>query len=164
MPRSICCLVTLVGTLLVCGCASVGKHALRESLLRADREWSVAVDGDDLERIVEFWTDDAVVYTPGALPVRGKEALRALVKGNRATPGFSLTWNATEAVVSASGDLGYTLGPYAITVPEMEGELGTQKGHYICVWRREGGAWRCSLEVWAPLPPPGARDHSAGSR
>lgn len=153
MFKSLFCSVTIVAMFMASGCATLNKQALRESLLESDKQWSVVAAGDDIERVVEYWTDNAVVYTAGRLPIAGKDALRAFVRKNRSIPGFSLTWEPTEAIVSRTGDLGFTLGPYTLTVPGQEGKLVTQRGHYICVWKREGKNWRCSHEVHAPLPP-----------
>ena len=152
------------GVLMAGGCVGRDIDGLRESLLRTDRQWAEAVRGDDADRVAAFWTDDAVIYTAGRPPVAGKKALREFVAKNRTIPGFSLSWEVSEAVVSDAGDLAYTLGPYEITIPSPEGGLVTLKGNHICVWRREDGQWRCSLEVHAPLPTSGERAQGSGSQ
>lgn len=149
-PRSLC--LTIVAGLMSAGCASTDLNRLRASLLETDRQWAQAVRGDDVDRIASYWTDDAVIYTANRPPVIGKKSLLEFVARNRSIPGFALSWEVSEAVVSEAGDLGYTLGPYELTVPSPEGGLMTRQGNHICVWRRVAGQWRCSLEVHAPLP------------
>ncbi len=155
--------VTLVAAMMTPGCASSDLYTLRTSLLETDRQWAKAVRGDDADRIAAFWTEDAVIYTAGRPPVAGKKSLREFVARNRSIPGFALSWEVSEAVVSKAGDLGYTLGPYEITVPSPEGGLRTHRGNHICMWRREAGQWRCNLEVHAPLPTTSERVQGSGS-
>ncbi len=148
--RNLC--VTIAVATMAIGCVCSDRRALRASLLETDRQWAEAVRGEDVDRIASFWTDDAVIYTANRPPVSGKTSLRGFVAKNRSIPGFSLGWEVSEAVVSETGDLAYTLGPYELTIPSSKGGLLTLKGNHICVWRREAGQWRCNLEVHAPLP------------
>ena len=49
----------------------------RAALLQTDIEWARhAALGKDVERIVSFWADDAVVYPPREVPVVGKPGSR----------------------------------------------------------------------------------------
>ena len=48
-----------------------GDAAAREGLLKVDKEWAQAAATRDLERIVSYWTEDAVIYSPGEAPVSG---------------------------------------------------------------------------------------------
>lgn len=56
----------------------VGDVASREELLKVDKEWAQAAATRNVERIVSYWTDDAVIYPPDETPVEGKEAIRLL--------------------------------------------------------------------------------------
>ena len=123
------------------------------ALLQADRDWAaMAVDGGDVEKLISVWTDDAIVYPPGQPPVRGKAAIRAFVKASLAIPGFQITWVPREAAVSADATLGYTLGENTMTVPGPNGKMVTLRGDYTTVWRREGGVWRCVIDMSSVKP------------
>ncbi len=130
----------------------------RAALLKADTDWAlVASAGKDIERIVAGWTDDAVIYPPREAPVIGKVAIRKYVTTSLKTPWFSINWKPAQAVVAASGDVGYTTGTNEVTVPDKNGKVMTLKGRYLTVWRRVGtGPWRCAVDFWneVPLPPP----------
>jgi ketosteroid isomerase-like protein len=127
-------------------------HAL---LLKTDTEWAAqAASGKDVEGIVSFWTDDAVVYPPREAPIVGKEAIRRYVSESLKVPGFSISWQPIQAVVSKSGDLGYVTGTNAFTFPDALGHLTTAHGRYVTVWRRDaGGRWRCAVDSWNEAPP-----------
>jgi ketosteroid isomerase-like protein len=121
-------------------------------------DWAkVASAGKDVEKIVSYWSDDAVVYPPGMAALSGKPALRNYVSTSLKTPFFSIGWKPAQAVVAASGDLGYTMGSNEITFADGKGKVARAQGRYLTVWRRAaGGAWKCVVDFWndSPLPPP----------
>lgn len=133
----------------------VGAAAAREELLKTDREWAQAAAAKDVDRIVAYWTDDAVIYSPGEPPLQGKVAIRSYVDGSLKLPGFAITWTPKQAEVSKAGDLGYTTGTNAITVPAADGRTTTMEGRYVTIWRKgKDGKWRCSVDSWSPAPAP----------
>jgi ketosteroid isomerase-like protein len=131
-------------------------------LLQTDVEWAKQASlGKDVEAILSYWTDDAVVYPPKEAPVVGKAAIRKYVTGSMKAPWFSINWKPAQAVVSASGDFGYTTGTNEITFADANGKVVRSNGRYLTVWRRSGtGPWRCVIDSWneaPPLPPPPPR-------
>lgn len=130
----------------------------RAALLQTDLEWArVASAGKDIEKILSYWSDDAVVYPPGVAAVSGKAAIRKYVSTSLKTPFFSISWKPAQAVVAASGDLGYTMGSNEITFADPKGKVARAPGRYLAVWRRKGGGpWKCVIDFWndSPFPPP----------
>lgn len=127
---------------------SSGVESEREALLEADRAWAEAARKGDIPRLTGFWADDAVNYSPGAPPAKGRQEIAQLVQRNRNRPGFSLTWEPETAVVAQSGDLGYTSGTFALTAQDPQGNLATRTGHYVCIWSKQSdGSWKCSVET-----------------
>jgi ketosteroid isomerase-like protein len=123
--------------------------AARRDLLRTDQAWS-ALSGANgpVDSVVGYWTSDARVLLPGQPVVVGTDALRQMVAGTRTIPGFKISWTPDSAVVSASGDLGYTYGTNRITAPDSAGALHTVEGRYVTVWRKgSDGRWRCSADI-----------------
>jgi uncharacterized protein (TIGR02246 family) len=121
----------------------------RESLRRSDREWARAAGSGDVEKIVSYWTDDAVVLPPGAPALVGKQAIRAFVAHSLKVPGFAISWEAGQVVVAAGGDTGYTVGTNKVTVSGADGRPVTTVGKAVTVWRKEpDGAWRCVVDIW----------------
>jgi ketosteroid isomerase-like protein len=127
----------------------VDVAAATRDLLRRDRAWAtlVAADGP-VDSVVAYWTPDARVILTGQPVVVGTEAIRQMIDGTRAIPGFHIAWTPDSAVVSPSGDFGYTYGTNRITAPDSTGTLRTAEGRYITVWRKEpDGQWRCSVDI-----------------
>jgi ketosteroid isomerase-like protein len=123
-------------------------------LLQRDAEWAaLASEGQDLERILSFWTDDARVYAPGLPVFSGKAALRSYVEGALAIPGFHITWSTSEASLSPDGQLAYLLSTNTVTIAGPEGQPVTTRGRAVTVWRRESdGQWRCAVDIWNDQP------------
>jgi len=128
----------------------VNMEAERAALLQTDRDWSaLAHAGSDTNRIVDYWSDDARVYPPDMAVIDGKAAIRNFVAAMLRTPGFSITWEPREAVVSPDGQLGYTTGVNSFTVPGAQGKLMTIAGKYVTVWRKgPDGTWHCVIDFW----------------
>jgi ketosteroid isomerase-like protein len=126
----------------------------KAKLLERDAEWAnVASEGRDVERIISYWTDDAVVMPPGLPAVKGKAALRLYVESSMQIPGFRITWTSTEANFSPDGNLAYIFGRNAVTMNGADGTPITTEGRAVTIWRREpDGQWRCAVDVWNAEP------------
>ncbi len=137
-----------------CG-SSVDVAGEEQALLRVDRAWAAASLSGNVDSIVSYWTDDARVLQPGLPVLQGKAAIRSMVASSVAVPGFRITWTPGTAIVSASGDLGYTSGVNEVTVPDKAGHLTTTAGRYITLWRKgSDGRWRCVEDMSNSGPDP----------
>lgn len=119
-------------------------------LLRRDAEWAaLAAAGHDIEAILSYWTDDAVVIGPGLPRISGKAALRDYVQSSLRIPGFKITWTSTEVEVSADGNMAYMFGQNKVTMNGPDGAPFTIEGRAVTIWRREAdGEWRCVVDIW----------------
>lgn len=141
-------LVAAGALLVACGRPAPSDRE-RESLLRTDREWASTIGTGDVDRMVSYWTDDAILMPPDGPALTGKQAIRGYVAEALKIPGFSITWEAKQAVVSATGDMGYTVAANRVTAPGPDGSPVTVIGKAVTVWRKEpDGQWRCVLDIW----------------
>ena len=149
-------LSAVVAGLLACmGCATAGntKDAASQ-ILRLDAEWSQAAQGRDVDRVVWFWADDAIVFPPGGPPVVGRPSIREFVVKSFRIPGFRISWNTTNVAVSRSGDLAYATGTNRVTFDGPDGRPVTVDGKAVTVWRREkDGTWKCVIDIWNDVSP-----------
>ena len=153
MRRCVLVVVLVSGTV-AAGCApSVNVEEQRSALMEADRAWSQTVT--DLDKFSSYFGSDATFYPPGMPAVTGTDAIRKAFGEISAAPGFSLSWTPDEAVVAASGDIGYTTGKYTAS---MAG--GSEKGKYVTVWKKEGDAWKVTEDIFnADSTPQAASPH-----
>lgn len=111
------------------------------SLVEAERAFAKTSEEKGIREAFLAWlAPDATVFRPG--PVPGRSVYEKMDPANPAL----LTWEPQVAEVAASGEMGYTSGPYVIR-PRRDAEP-TGCGHYVSIWKRQpDGAWRVFLDA-----------------
>src|SRR5882672_5842109 len=128
-------LILALGTMIsVASCATPAFDPASESqkLLRRDAEWAnLASAGKDVERIVSYWSDDAIVIPQGQPSIEGKAAIRAFVTASLQIPGFKIHWVSEKVSFSPDGKLAYMRGRNSMTVRGPSGAPITLAGRGI---------------------------------
>lgn len=125
--------------------SGAGWKVLYDSMVGTERAFSRASDARGINAsFVEYLAEDGVVFRPRARPAR--EAYRS------APPTKAhLVRGPVLAGLSASGELGFTTGPY-----ELRAERGkpvVRRGHYVTVWRRQpDGRWLAAIDIGSSHP------------
>lgn len=158
IPRKAGRLALLCSAIGVLGsCAPVPFDADVEgaTLLRRDAEWATsAQEGKDIDKIVSYWSDDALVIFPGQPLLEGKRAIRAYVESSLKTPGFTIHWVSEKPEFSPDGRVAYMRGTDEMTVPGPDGKVMTIHLRGMSIWRREpDGQWRCVVDISNEVPP-----------
>ena len=128
------------------------------ALLRRDAEWAkTAAAGTDIDAIVSYWSDDALVIPPAQPVLEGKAAIRAYVESSLRIPGFQIRWVSDTVTMSPDGQMAYMRSKNEVTVPGPAGAPMTLRGRALTVWRRDpDGQWRCVVDIWNDEPPTSA--------
>jgi ketosteroid isomerase-like protein len=102
-----------------------------------------------------WFAEDGVTLGNGAAPVIGKVAI---AKSSTWSPReYQLTWKPTDAVMSPSGDMGYTWGHFEGRSRDSSGNPVLTTGRYITTWRKEpDGTWKVVLDAGSSEPPESA--------
>ena len=126
-----------------------------EKLLARDAEWAeLATAGKDVEKVVSYWSDDAVLIFPGQPVLEGKAAIRAYVAASFNTQGFKIHWVSQKPIFSPDGKLAYMRGTDDLTLPGPNGGPMTLHLRGISVWRLDPDKqWRCVLDISNEAPP-----------
>jgi ketosteroid isomerase-like protein len=128
-------------------------EAEKSALMQASRNWAATLKTGDVDSMLSYWSDDAIVLPPDQAAVVGREAIRAYVSGMLAIPGFSITWEPELAMVSASGDQGYMIERNTVTFTDSTGATVTQRGKAVTIWRKDDqGRWKCVVDTWNDVP------------
>jgi ketosteroid isomerase-like protein/quercetin dioxygenase-like cupin family protein len=146
------CIVLLLIAAFWTGCkTSANVDQERETLTKLDREW--AASSKDMNKFTSYYAPDASVYPPGMPIATGTAAIKDTLGKMTSAPDFNLTFAPTKAVVSSSGDVGYTTGTYQATANGT-----TDKGKYISIWKKQpDGQWKVAEDIFNPDkigPPP----------
>ena len=149
-------LLILVVFVIAVGCnqSNVDLKAEEAAIMKTDSSWSaIAKESKDVEKIVSYWSDDAVVLAPGQPAVKGKEALRKFIEDSRQIPGFSITWKSSDVHFSPDGKMAYMSGENLMTMDDSTGKKMTIPGRGYTIWRKEAdGNWKCVVDIWNNPP------------
>ncbi|MFN2542760.1 MAG: nuclear transport factor 2 family protein [Chthoniobacterales bacterium] len=151
--REICrrfLLLVSLCTLFACSPRSHFDAAAEEKkLLQRDAEWAaLATAGQDVEKIVSYWSDDAVLIFPGQPTLEGKAAIRDYVAASLKTPGFKIRWVSKKVVFSPDGKMAYMPATDELTVPGPNGQPITIPLRGMAIWRLDSdGQWRCVVDM-----------------
>lgn len=128
---------------------SVDRNAVAESLMAMSRDWSDAVAAGNMEAVLGYWADDAVMMAPGQPPLRGKNAIEGFLASTAEIPGFEISWEPLEAHVSAGGNMAYLIERNQISMLDSTGTRVTEHNKVLTVWeRQEDGSWKNVVDMW----------------
>lgn len=143
-------MTAVVGTVAVLG--AQGRDRAMVSLVQAERAFAkMSVDTTQRQAFLANFADDGVWFDPG--PSNTREALRTPPPAAAAAEAAARTldWEPVNGDMSASGDLGYTTGPWVRTVRGADRPPAT--GWFFSVWKRQGdGPWRVAADFGIPAP------------
>jgi len=137
-----------------CNQSTVDLKAEEAAIRKTDSTWSsLAKQGEDVDKIVSYWSDDAVLLAPGQPAVKGKEALRKMVTDSKNIPGFSISWRSSDINFSPDGKLAYMYGENLMTMKDSTGMSLNFPGRGYTIWRKEAdGNWKCVVDFWNNPP------------
>jgi ketosteroid isomerase-like protein len=118
---------------------SVGAAVDPAPILRAEYAFAAAAASRGIrDAFLEYAAADGVLFRPRA--VNAHEFMSAAPAAQS-----RLEWYPAFAALAASGELGFTTGPW-VARREANGPAVAQ-GHYLTVWKEQpGGAWRYVLD------------------
>lgn len=132
-------------------------EADRAALRQTELDFAHAFADRDVARFASFVSDGAR-FTGGGKVTEGKSAILERWSKMMQDPNLTLTWTPDIVEISAAGDLGYTSGPYQITVKRADGSTASERGRFASVWRRHAdGKYRIVFDIGSPeepAPPP----------
>jgi uncharacterized protein (TIGR02246 family) len=117
--------------------------------------WLQLAKAKDAAGIAELYAEDGAVMPPNASIGKGRAAIEQTWASMMRTPGFDLTFAPEQIVVSSSGDMALDRGTYSLTIAP-DGTTQTDTGKYVVVWRKIGGEWKASADIFnSDLPASG---------
>ena len=126
-------------------------EAARQSLMEADREFARSVAERRLEAWVEAFDTAGIQMRPNLPFTPGHTEIRRLMTPAFADTSWHLSWEPHLAFVSASADLGYTLGTYRSVRHDSIGQERSGTGKYVTIWRKQAdGGWKVVFDGGNP--------------
>jgi uncharacterized protein (TIGR02246 family) len=133
------------------GCSSapeVNLAAEEKAIRDTEAEFAKAAATKDVEKVVAFFAEDAVMMDQGEAVATGKAAIRASYTQFLALPDVELTWTPTKVEVAKGGDMAYDIGTYAMSRKDAKGKAVNEHGKFATVWKKQAtGAWKAVLDT-----------------
>jgi uncharacterized protein (TIGR02246 family) len=137
--------------LLSCNQTKVDQKAEGEKVMQLSKEWSQAASAGDVEKIVSYWADDAVLMSAGQPVLNGKQAIRKMVEESYKMPGFRISWQPQSVVVSESGDMAYLIENSQVSFTDSTGKPITLHNKAVTIWRKQAdGSWKNAVDISTP--------------
>lgn len=112
----------------------------------------------DVETALAYYASDALVHPPGAPPVVGHDAIRAMYTGFVELPFTAFESSTNDVQVAAGADLAFENG---VNRFRFQGPQGPWEdvGKYLVVWRKEEAGWKiAALSFSSDDVPPGGTE------
>jgi len=132
--------LVLATILAVSSTGGAGMPPTVRSLVDAERAFAkMARDVSMRDAFLMYLAETGLVFNPG--PIDG----RALWE-KRPQSDALLAWEPVYAEVSASGDFGFTTGPWSFSRDHNSDPVAF--GHFVSIWKRGAdGVWRVALDI-----------------
>ena len=129
-----------------------GQSALQEMVKTEQAFSKTAEEKNTHDAFLAFIADDGLLFRPGA--VNGKKWLLE----HPAPPTEKkplLAWQPSFAGMSASGDMGFTTGPWEFKA-DIKDEKPSGYGHFVTVWKKQAdGTWKFVVDLGVGHPQSG---------
>ena len=139
----------LLVVVFVAGLQGGDPGAAMRSMIEAERAFArMSVEVNQRDAFLAFFAPGGVHFQPE--PGNAREALAARPVPARPKARV-LDWEPAVAAMAASGDLGFSTGPFTLVDAEEGRLLG--EGWFFSIWQREpDGPWRVAADIGVPAP------------
>jgi uncharacterized protein (TIGR02246 family) len=153
----IACAVVLTAASLSAGQKATGPDAA--AIAKVAAAYQAAAGSQDGAAIAKLYAPDGVEMPPNAPAAKGRAAIEAFHKA------FAQQWmmhgmTITPTETKVTGDTAYDVGTYKQTLmPNKGGPVVEDKGKYVVLLKKDGGAWLITHAIYNsdnPLPAPPA--------
>nr|WP_299346708.1 DUF4440 domain-containing protein [Allomuricauda sp.] len=136
-------------TLNACTETAINQQAEADKLMELSKAWAKSAKDKNVEEVLSYWADDAILMSPNEASIVGIDSLSAMVERSMKIPGFEITWNPQEAYVSKSGDLGYVIVKNYMTMPiDTLGNTRTIFNKGVEIWKKQAdGTWKNAVDI-----------------
>ncbi|HET9399546.1 MAG TPA: DUF4440 domain-containing protein [Candidatus Acidoferrales bacterium] len=124
-------------------------------LRAADAAFAKAAAAREVDRCVNFYTDDARVLQADQPLSEGRDAIRNSFRKSFSDANFSVSWKVEKLEVASSGDLAYSTGTAHFTFAGENNKKFQRTTRFATVWKKTPvGDWKIALDADVEAVPP----------
>jgi ketosteroid isomerase-like protein len=158
-------MVTLVCVLAlgVAGCSGGGAPAQEftnedaQQIRQMTQEFVAAYNAHDATKIANLHSGNSALMPPNSSVVRGPDSIKGYFVNRFADFNPEITLDPKD--VSGHGALAYESGTFEIKLKPESGSEQRDRGKFVWIFRKLGGAWKFEYQIWSsdlPTPTPSA--------
>lgn len=126
----------------------------KQAILDADIAFAKAATEKGIEGFASFIAEDFHTVRPNQNLIGKKEFVDGWAQLLN-DPARRISWKPITAVMSKSGDLGYTVGAYEIHKVDDPANPVVSSGKYVSIWKKQvDGSWKVILDTGVQDQPP----------
>lgn len=131
--------------------AQPDTRAADEAAIRAnDADFAKAAAAKNIDDCVALYLDDAVIFSPGASAVIGKDNIRKFFDEMLNAPSMQFSFSNVTVDVARSGDLAEDRGAIQVATADKKGKPVTETSEYVPVWKKQAdGSWKIAADTSA---------------
>lgn len=135
---------------------TVQATAADEQAIRsANERWLQLIRAKDAAGVAQLYAEDGVVLPANEKSAHGRDAIREWWNRWMQVPGYDLTFQTDQLVLSRSGDMALDRGTYRFAATLPSGAIN-DTGKYVVVWRKIGDEWKVAADIFnSDLPAAG---------
>ena len=126
---------------------------LREKIEAVNNGFLKAFNLGDLGKAMRVYSDDAVILPPNADMMKGRKAITAYWKAGLEM-GIKEANLETVEVTPVGENYAYEIGKYELKIEPSNGQMITDHGKYLMVWKLVEGEWKWHSDAWNTSLPP----------
>ena len=143
-----------IAVILLCACASMAPA--EDTIRKNANDFAAAASHGNVDGMMAFYADDAILLPPNAPAMRGKDAIRQFWSGFTSLGAIDATLTTDD--VMQSGDLAAETGHFDLTItPKGSAAPIKDNGKYLVVWKNAGGQWKIVRDTFNSNVAPPAR-------
>lgn len=120
---------------------------LHDQISEADKGFAEAFNTGDLDSLLTYHADGALLIPPGANPARGDSGVAAAAVKEMYQAGFR-NMRQESLEFASDGDLAYHVGRTVADVPGDDGMV-TQAWSFLDIYKRDAdGDWKIHVSIW----------------
>ena len=133
------------------------EAAIRQLLADSEKNFAAR----DFDKVMKFYSSDAVVFLPDKPMIKGADAIRAAMRDAFGDPNVAVAVKPDSVEVASSGDVayGYGTGTSTITDPGTKA-VTTVQSKWVTVFKKQpDGSWQAVADIYNSDGPsaPGVR-------
>ena len=132
---------------MVLGTLVMAKDSAEVVVSRINHDYCEAYNAGNVDKLLNFFADDALTLSPGQDPIRGREAHRRdFEEAFRRETQRDLALSTLSA--EESGGVLVAAGTWSNSVPAGDGTRQKASGYYLSVFHKINGQWRIAVSTF----------------